>query len=110
MKNKISRTLQIGGKGKKLSTYDKKFIIKEQILTTIISAETNNSKEAESNRPTLNFESEQYTEDRVWRRGRKTGFESGEEATLLLTEGDLGRPTFCPQTLSKLTRHSLTRL
>ena len=42
--------------------------------------------------------------------GSNRGFLSGGEASLVLTEGDLGSPTFCPQTLNRLTKHSLTRL
>ena len=61
MQNKINRTLQIGGKrGKKLSADagEPESLIKVQIFTTV---HTNNSKEAESNQPTLGYHGH-YTE------------------------------------------------
>ena len=44
------------------------------------------------------------------KRNFEKGIISGGEIFLVLTEGDLGSPTFCPQTLNRLTKHSLTRL
>ena len=44
------------------------------------------------------------------KRNFEKGILSGGETFLVLTEGDLGSPTFCPQTLNRLTKHSLTRL